>query len=163
MHKKCDMTGSEVDDIDEKERSREDTLDNASTLDSRMNGSIANGTVRTIPKPVDKIDEDSSNGKDSSTSALRIATSPFGDASTNFSPQQNHLGFQRVPDECPVLNNHVSGNNMDNNLEHAKSSVPPSASKANGDKFAVLQHRNYNFTPLHVECDPVIISLACTL
>lgn len=119
-----------------------------------MNGSVANGTICTIPKPLEKVNK-CSNVENSLPFALCQAT-PFGDTSTNFSPRQNNLGFQRVPDECPVSNNHFPGN-VDSNLEHAKSSISQNAVVPTAyDKFdATLQQKNYNFAPLHVECDPV--------
>lgn len=136
------------------EASREDTLDIASTLDSGMNGSVANGTICTIPKPLEKANK-FLNVERSLPFALSHAT-PFSDTPTNFSPRPNNLGFQRVSDECLVSNNHFPGN-VDNNLEHAKSSISQSAAvpTAYDDKFAALQRKNYNFAPLHVECDPV--------
>ncbi|XP_029170810.1 mitogen-activated protein kinase kinase kinase 7-like [Nylanderia fulva] len=146
---------SEADNIDEDQASREDTLDVASTLDSRMNGSVANGTICTIPKPLEKANK-CSRVENSLPFALSQVT-PFGDTPTNFLPRQNNLGFQRIPDECPVLilTNHFPGN-VDSNLEHAKSSISQNAAvPAYTDKFdATLQRKNCNFAPLHVECDP---------
>lgn len=119
-----------------------------------MNGSVANGTICTIPKSVEKANK-SSNIERSLPFALSLAT-PFSDTPMNFSPRPNSLGFQQVSDECPVSNNHFPGN-VDNNLEHAKSSISQSAviPTAYDDTFAALQRKNYHFAPLHVECDPV--------
>ncbi|XP_011695661.1 PREDICTED: mitogen-activated protein kinase kinase kinase 7 [Wasmannia auropunctata] len=141
---------SSEDDVDENETSREDTLDIVSTLDFRMNGSVANGTICTIPKPVGNANEclDESN---SSPFALP-RTALVSEVSTKFSPRQNNLGFQRIPDEVPVLNN----GSVDSNLEHAKSSISQNAMTPTGhdDKLAALQSKNCNLAPLHVECDP---------
>ncbi|XP_014489241.1 PREDICTED: mitogen-activated protein kinase kinase kinase 7-like [Dinoponera quadriceps] len=144
---------SESDYVDENETSKEDTLDMASTLDSRVNGSVANGTIHTIPKTVEKVDG-CSNGENSSVCPLRH-TSPFDVPTTNFPARQNNLGFQRAPNECPVPNKHYPGA-TDGNLDYAKPSILQSAAAptARDEKFAALQHKNYNFAPLHVECDP---------
>lgn len=149
----CLITGSETDVIDENKISKEDTLDMASTLDSRVNGSVTNGTIHTIPKTIEKTDE-CSNGENSLHYSLRYAA-PF-DASTNFSSRQNNLGFQRVSNECPVPNKHYPGS-TDSNLDYTKTPISQNTATptARDEKFAVLQHKNYNFTPLHVECDPV--------
>lgn len=113
-----------------------------------MNGSVANGTICTIPKPLEKANKCSNIGK-SLPFALCHATP------TSFSPRSNNLGFQRVSDECPVLNNHFPGN-VDSNLEHAKSISQNAAIPMEyDDKFAAPQRKSYNFAPLHVECDPV--------
>jgi len=119
-----------------------------------MNGSVANGTICTIPKPLEKANK-YSNIEKSLPFALSHTT-PFGDMPKSFSPRPNNLGFQRVPDEYPVSNNHFPGN-VDSNLEHAKSSISQNAAipMAYDDKFAALQRKNCNFAPLHVECDPV--------
>lgn len=117
---------------------------------------VANGTIRTIPKPIGKTNE-CLNEENSSPFALS-RTTPVNDGSTKSSPQQNNLGFQRIPDEVPVLNNHESVNS---NLEHVKSSISQNTmqnttkSTTHDDKLAPLQNKNCNFTPLHVECDPV--------
>lgn len=140
------IVGSE-DDVDENDSSREDTLDIVSTLDFRLNGSVANDTLRTIPKPVGKTNE-CFNEENSLPFASH--TTPVNNGSTKFSPRQNNLGFQRIPDEIPVLNNfHGSA---DNNLENVKSSISHNAT-AHDSKLAALQ--NKTFAPLHVECDPV--------
>ncbi|XP_025160622.1 mitogen-activated protein kinase kinase kinase 7 isoform X2 [Harpegnathos saltator] len=144
---------SEADNIDENETSKEGTLDMASTLDSRVNGSVTNGTIHTIPKTMEKTDE-CPNGESSSSYPLRYGA--LTDASPIFSSRQNNLGFQRVPNErTPVPNKHYPGS-TDGNLDHAKPSVlqNTAAPIARDDKFAALQHKNYNFAPLHVECDP---------
>jgi len=109
---------------------------------------VANGTIRTIPKPIGKTNECL---KEENSSPFALSrTTPVSDESTKFSPQ-NNLGFQRIPDEVPVLNNfHGSGNS---NLEHVKSSISQNTTTYD-DKLAALQNKN-NFTPLHVECDPV--------
>lgn len=117
-----------------------------------MNGSVANGTIRTIPKPVEKPNE-CFNEENSSPFALSHPT-PVSDGSTKFSPRQNNL-VQRIPEEVPILNNfHGSA---DSNLEHVKSSISQNATAptAYDNKLAALQNKNYNFAPLHVECDPV--------
>lgn len=122
-----------------------------------MNGSVANGTIRTIPKSVEKNDE-CSNGDNSSSYPLHHAL--LNDAPTNFLPRQDNLGYQRVPNECSVLNKHFPGN-INNNLEYANSSISQGTTvpAARDEKFTALQHKNYNFAPLHVECDPVSNSL----
>jgi len=148
------IIGSE-DDVDENKTSREDTLDIVSTLDFRMNGSVENGTIRTIPKPVGKTNE-CSNEENSLPFALP-RTASISDGSTKFSPRQNNLGFQRIPDEVPLLNNFYG--NVDSNLEHAKSLQSVTASTTHDDKLTALQNKNCNFAPLHVECDPVSSSL----
>lgn len=134
---------SEADDVDENEISKEDTLDIASTLDSRVNGSVANGTIRTIPKPAEGSDE-CSNGQTPPPYSLYCET-PFGEAPKNFVPQtnsgQNNLALQLASNKCPEKR--LPGNANDN-MEHADSSISQHA----------LQHENDNFTPLHVECDP---------
>ncbi|XP_071631322.1 mitogen-activated protein kinase kinase kinase 7 [Temnothorax longispinosus] len=140
---------SSEDDIDENETSREDTLDIVSTLDFRMNGSVANGTIRTIPKPVDKTNE-CFNEENSSPFALSRTTS-VNDGSTKFSPRENNLGFQGIPDEVPVLNNFHGS--VDSNLGHVKSSISQNTTACD-DKLAALQDRNCSLAPLHVECDP---------
>ncbi|KYN15076.1 Mitogen-activated protein kinase kinase kinase 7 [Trachymyrmex cornetzi] len=72
----------DVDDVDENKTSREDTLDIVSTLDFRMNGSVENGTIRTIPKPVGKTNE-CSNEENSSPFALQhVKSSQSATAST---------------------------------------------------------------------------------
>lgn len=118
-----------------------------------MNGSVANGTIRTIPKPVGKTNE-CFNKENSSPFALSHTT-PVGDGSMQFSPQQNNLEVQQIPDEVPILNNFHG--NVDSNLEHVKSSISQNAtvSMACDAKLAALQNKNYNFAPLHVECDSV--------
>jgi len=154
-------TGSE-DDVDENETSIEDTLDIVSTLDFRMNGSVANGTIRTIPKPVRKTNE-YLNEKNSLPYPLS-RTAPVNAESTKFPPQQNNLGFQRIPDEISVLNNFHGS--VDSNLEQAKSSISQNATAptAYDDKLALQS--NCNFAPLHVECDPVgnsLVNVYCNL
>ncbi|KAL0117825.1 hypothetical protein PUN28_008902 [Cardiocondyla obscurior] len=109
---------SSEDDVDENDTSKENTLDVISTFDFRLNGPVANGTIRTIPRPVE------------------------------------NPGFQQIPDEQPVSNNYLSG--ADSNLEHVKSLILQNATAptTHDNNFAALQNKNYNFTPLHVECDP---------
>lgn len=117
-----------------------------------MNGSVANGTIRTIPKPIEKTNE-CFNEENSSPFALSHTT-PVCDGSTKFPPRQNNL-VQQIPDEVPILNNfHESG---DSNLEHVKSSISQNATVPTiyDSKLRALQNKNYNFAPLHVECDPV--------
>lgn len=117
-----------------------------------MNGSVANGTIRTIPKPVGKTNE-WFNEENSSPFALS-RTTPISDGLTKVSPQQNNIEFQP---EIPVLNNfHGSVD-----LEQAKSSISQNvtAPTAYDEKLAPLQNKNHNFVPLHVECDPVSNSL----
>ncbi|KAL6267587.1 hypothetical protein P5V15_000661 [Pogonomyrmex californicus] len=139
------------DDVDKNETSKEDTLDIISTLDFRMNGSIANDTIRTIPKSVGETNE-CFNEENSSSLALSHTT-PISNRSTKFSPQQNNLGFQRIPGESPVLHNFQFGS-VDN-LDLAKSSISQNATVPTtyDNKVAALQNKNYNFAPLHVECD----------
>ncbi|XP_012229560.1 mitogen-activated protein kinase kinase kinase 7-like [Linepithema humile] len=123
---------SGADEVDENEIA--DTLDIASTLDSLMNGSVANGTITTPKRQVGKTNECSNEEKSSQL-------------------EQNNLGFQQVPDECSVLNNHFP---MDSS-EHAQSPISQSTTvqpKTCNDKFVALQQKNYNLAPLHVECDP---------
>lgn len=150
------LSGSEADENETKE----DTLDIASTFDSRVNGSVANGTIRTIPKLVEKTDE-RFNGENPPPPYSLYHAAPFNDASTNFpvrtNPGQNNLGFQlSASNECPVSDKRFPGN-TDNNSEKAKSSISQNATVpiTCDEKLAALQHKNYNFTPLHVECDPV--------
>ncbi|XP_011882745.1 PREDICTED: mitogen-activated protein kinase kinase kinase 7-like isoform X2 [Vollenhovia emeryi] len=143
---------SEDDVEDENETSKEGTLDIVSTFEFGMNGSVANGTIRTIPKPVENTNE--CRNEESSSPFALSRTTPAGDGSTKLSPRQNNLGFQRIQDEVPVLNNfHGSA---DSNLEHVKSSILQNAtpSTPHDGKTAALQSKNYNFAPLHVECDP---------
>ncbi|XP_025074169.1 mitogen-activated protein kinase kinase kinase 7-like isoform X2 [Pogonomyrmex barbatus] len=139
------------DDVDENETSKEDTLDIISTLDFRMNGSVANDTIRTIPKSVGETNE-CFNEENSSSLALSHTT-PISNRSTKFSPQQNNLGFQRIPGESPVLHNFQFGS-VDN-LDLAKSSISQNATVPTtyDNKVPALQNKNYNFAPLHVECD----------
>lgn len=130
----CHITGSGADEVDENETSRADTLDITGTLDSRMNGSVANGTITTPKWQIGKTSECSKEEKSSQL-------------------EQNNLEFQQVPDECSVLNNHFP---MDNGSEHAQSPIPQSTiPKTYNDNFSALQQKNYNLAPLHVECDPV--------
>lgn len=148
------IIGNEADYIDEYEASKEDTLDMASTLDSRVNGSVANGTIHTIPKTIEKTDE-CSNGENSSPYPPLLYAAPFA-ASTNFASRQNNKGFQRVPNECPVPNKHYPGSS-DANLDHVKPSILQNAAApttTRDEKFVALQH-NHTFAPLHVECDSV--------
>jgi len=157
----CISTIGSEDDIDENETSIEDTLDIVSTLDFRMNGSVANGTIRTIPKPIKKTNE-YLNEKNSLPYPLP-RTASVNTESTKF-PPQNNLGFQRIPDEIPVLNNFHGS--VDSNLEHAKSSISQNATAptAYDDKLALQS--NCNFAPLHVECDPVgnsLVNVYCNL
>ncbi|XP_012540305.1 mitogen-activated protein kinase kinase kinase 7 [Monomorium pharaonis] len=141
---------SSEDDVDENETSRENTLDIVSTLDFRMNGSVANGTIRTIPKAVEKTIECSK--EENSLPFALSRTTPVGHR-MKFSSRQNNLGFQ-PDDEIPVLNN-LHGN-MDSNLKHTKLPILQNATAptAYDNKLAALQNRNCNFVPLHVECDP---------
>lgn len=114
-----------------------------------MNGSVANDTIRTIPKLVGKTNE-CFNEENSSPFALS-RTTPINDGSTKVSPRQNNIGFQS--DEIPVLNN-LQGS-VD--LEQAKLPISQNATAPTvyNDKLAPLQNKNHNFAPLHVECDPV--------
>lgn len=114
-----------------------------------MNGSVANDTIRTIPKLVGKTNE-CFNEENSSPFALS-RTTPINDGSTKVSPRQNNIGFQS--DEIPVLNNLQES--VD--LEQAKP-ISQNATAYN-DKLAPLQNKNHNFAPLRVECDPVSNSL----
>lgn len=146
----CCITGSGTDVVDENETPKENTLDMASTLDSQVNGSVTNGTIHTIPKIIEKTDE-CSNGENSLLYSLRYAA-PF-DMSTNLLSRQ---GFQRVPNECPALNKHYPGS-TGSNLDYTKPPILQGAAEptARDEKFTTLQHKNYSFAPLHVECDPV--------
>ncbi|EZA49357.1 mitogen-activated protein kinase kinase kinase 7 [Ooceraea biroi] len=142
---------TEADDVQENELSREDTLDMASTLDSRINGSVANGTVRTIPKPVERKKE-CTNGEDSSPFALNYAT-PFNDAaSTHFPVRQNNSTSQQPS------NNHslASTDNGNAVAERGRSQhiSQNSATTHDDARFAALQRKSRDFAPLHVECDP---------
>ncbi|KAH0951432.1 hypothetical protein HN011_009385 [Eciton burchellii] len=135
---------SETDDIQENESSREDTLDIASTLDSRMNGSVANGTVRTIPKSVER-NEEYTNRKNTSPFVPSYATS-FNDVpSTNFPARQNNLASQQPSNSHSLMSM--------NNAEHIRSYISQNAT-THDDRFAALQRKNRDFAPLHVECDP---------
>jgi len=139
-------TGSEADDIQENESSREDTLDIASTLDSRINGSVANGTVRTISKSTEG-NEEYINKENSSPFVVNYATS-FNDVPSNFLTRQNNLASQQP------LNSH-SLMSM-NNTEHTRSyQIISQNATTHDDRFAALQRKNRDFAPLHVECDPV--------
>lgn len=135
----CHITGSGADEVDENETSRADTLDLASTLDSHINGSVANGTITTPKWQVGKTNECSNEENPPQL-------------------EQNNLGFQQVPDECSVLNNHFP---VDNSSEHAQSPILQNTTvpKTCSDKFAALQQKS-NLAPLHVECDPVSSSLS---
>lgn len=141
------LLGSEADDIPVNELSKEDTLDMASTLDSRMNGSVANGTVRTISKSSER--KECTNGKDSSPFALSYATSFSDVPSTNFPVWQNNSALQQPSDS------HLLVNTNNDNAEHISSHISQNAAAMQDDRLTALQRKNRDFTPLHVECDPV--------
>jgi hypothetical protein len=110
-----------------------------------MNGSVANGTVRTIPKSVER-NEEYTNKKNTSPFVPSYATS-FNDVpSTNFPARQNNLASQQPSNSHSLMSM--------NNAEHIRSYISQNAT-THDDRFAALQRKNRDFAPLHVECDPV--------
>lgn len=121
-------------------------------MDSRINGSVANGTICTIPNSIEKINE-CSNGENPYSFCY---AAPPCDALLYFSPQPINLECRQISKECSASNKHFP-ENMDNNLGNVKSSFLQNAvvPMTYDEKVPSLQHKKHNFVPLHVNCDPV--------
>ncbi|XP_015595655.1 mitogen-activated protein kinase kinase kinase 7 isoform X2 [Cephus cinctus] len=136
----------------DEEQDPSDTLDMPSTLDSRLNGSVSNGSNQT-PTPTtptqDRNNVSKMETKDQPHSPGSISE-PRG--STGYlTPKLNQAGTQFLGLQ--------SGSGLSASLRHQdkveeNTQRPPRASPTAQCGRQALPQRSFDFAPLHVECDP---------
>ncbi|XP_046813922.1 mitogen-activated protein kinase kinase kinase 7-like [Vespa crabro] len=137
--------GSEADDIDGNEDTKDDILDMVTTLDTRINGSVMNGTI--CPNVTSSVKQ-TDDGTDDELNSYPVTSQQSPNNALTHSSSQ----IKRSIPQCnPIISQSISS--IDNTNRNVKDALYTTPIIQRGDRQFILPQSESSMTPLHVNCD----------
>ncbi|XP_015191655.1 PREDICTED: mitogen-activated protein kinase kinase kinase 7-like [Polistes dominula] len=138
--------GSEADDIDGNEDTKDDILDMVTTLDTRINGSVINGTIcPNVTPPI----KQTNNLTDSEFNSYSVISQQSSNNALTHSSSQ----IKRSLPQCNPIIPQSTSSSVENANRNAKDVLYGTPAMKRGDRQFILPQSESSMTPLHVNCD----------